>query len=70
VSSMLHKENLPRSMITGFKSGETNEGISRSYLWLGAIILAAVVTFWLAYPVTGLVTPGTDATQAEQHDDD
>lgn len=70
VSSIMHKENLLRAMITGFKSGESNEGISRSYLWLGAIILAAVVTFWLVYPATGLVTPSADAAHAEQHDSD
>lgn len=70
VSSVIHRENLVRSMITGFKSGELKEGISRSYLWLGAIILAAVVTFWVAYPATGLVSPEAVAAQAEHDHDD
>ena len=70
VSSVLHRENLVRSMITGFKSAEPEQGIRRSYLWLGVIILTAVVAFWAGYPATGLMTPGTDATHTEQHDDD
>ena len=70
VSSVLHRENLVRAMITGFKSAEPEQGIRRSYLWLGVIMLVAVVAFWIGYPATGLTGPGTDATHAEQHDDD
>jgi len=70
VSSVMHKENLIRSMITGFKSGEENEGIARAHLWLGAIILAAVLAFWVGYPATGLVSPDAAATHAEQSHDD
>ena len=70
VSSVLHRENLVRAMITGFKSGKADEGIRRSHLWLGAIILAAVVAFWVGYPATGVVSPGTETTHAQhQHDD-
>ena len=70
VSSVLHRENLVRAMITGFKSAEPEQGIRRSYLWLGVIMLVVVVAFWIGYPATGLTGPGTDATHAEQHDDD
>ena len=69
VSSVLHRENLVRSMITGCKSAEPEQGIRRSYLWLGVIMLAAVVAFWVGYPATGLVTPDANVTQM-QHDDD
>ena len=76
MSSILHRENLVRAMITGFKqvpgqksfvrvpgqkffvrvpgqksfvSAGSDEGIRRSYNWLGVIISAIVVVFWFAY---------------------
>lgn len=70
VSSVLHRENLVRSMITGYKSAEPDQGIRRSYLWLGVIMLTAVVAFWVGYPATGLVTQGADIAQVKHHDDD
>jgi cytochrome b len=79
LSSLLDRENLVRSMITGFKrepgqklspTAGPNQGIRRSYLWLGVIMLVAVVTFWIDYPATGLMTPGADATHTRLHDDD
>lgn len=71
VSSLMHRENLVRSMITGFKSAKPDQGIRRSYAWLGVIILTVVVAFWAGYPVTGMAMPGADATQTtRQHSDD
>lgn len=70
VSSVMHRENLVRSMVTGYKTAGPDDGIRRSHLWLGVIILALVTAFWVGYPATGWVTPGADATQAEQQDDD
>jgi cytochrome b len=49
VSSLMHRENLIRSMITGYKLAETKEAISRSYNLLGMVMIAAAVTFWLVY---------------------
>ena len=69
VSSVLHRENLVRSMVTGFKSAEPEQGIRRSYLWLGVIMLVAVMAFWVIYPAIWLA-PTVDATHAEQHDGD
>ena len=79
VSSVLHRENLVRSMVTGFKrvpgqefsvSAKPEGGVRSSHAWLGVIMLVAVVTFWVGYPATGLVTPGADTTHAGQRDDD
>ncbi|NOU00779.1 MAG: cytochrome B [Gallionella sp.] len=49
VSSVMHRENLVRSMITGFKAGEPNEGIQYSYAWLGVVMLCVTVVFWLTF---------------------
>jgi cytochrome b len=58
MSSILHRENLVRSMFTGFKrvpgqkffvSAESDESIQRSYNWLGVLMAVAVVVFWFAY---------------------
>ena len=49
ISSILHRENLLRSMFTGFKSAESGQGIQRAYNWLGVLMLVAVVIFWFVY---------------------
>lgn len=78
VSSVMHGENLVRSMITGFKrvpeqdfsaSARPNKGIRRSHAWLGVIMLAATVTFWVVYPVTGLMTSNSGVAQGQQDSD-
>ena len=55
VSSLLHRENLARSMVTGYKSGDPSRAI-RSARWLvAAVLIAGVAALW-----TGVV-PVTDA---------
>lgn len=70
VSSVMHRENLVRSMITGYKPDGQDTGIKRSYAWLGVIMLVVVVAFWFIYPTIGTVSSGGAATHAGQKDDD
>lgn len=65
-SSVLHRENLVRSMVTGLKSGNANQGITRAYSCLGAILLVVVAVFWLWAPQMGLLTSADSAIQASQ----
>jgi cytochrome b len=48
VSSLLHRENLVRSMLTGNKQGRSDEGIPRSRALVGIALLVAVLGFWTA----------------------
>jgi cytochrome b len=48
-SSILHRENLVRSMFTGYKSAKSGESIQHPYNWLGVVMVIAVVIFWFAY---------------------
>lgn len=70
VSSVMHRENLLRAMVTGTKDGEREQGAERSYIWLGVIMLAVVVSFWTAYPALSTTPSVAAATHAGQHDDD
>jgi len=49
MSSIMHHENLARSMITGFKFAEMDDGIKQSYNWLGLLMLAIAVVFWFVF---------------------
>lgn len=69
-SSVMQRENLAKAMLSGYKSAQPDEGIRRSHVWLGVIMLVLVAAFWIGYPATGLVPPSDSASQAEQHDDD
>ena len=46
VSSFLHRENLIRSMITGYKNGEPGQGIRRHSWIIGAGLIAGVAILW------------------------
>lgn len=50
VSSLLHRENLVRSMLTGNKSGKPVDGIRYRHRLIGAALVAAVAAFWIAGP--------------------
>ena len=70
VSSVMHRENLVRSMITGLKSAQPNEGIRRAHAWLGVIMLAVVVAFWVGSPATGSTSNVNVSQAAQPHEDD
>lgn len=77
--SLLHKENLVRSMVNGYKLGEPSQAIRSPHAVVGALLGAIVLAFWLN--VFGLRdalvgTPAEVAAQdlgeqhREHHDDD
>jgi cytochrome b len=50
VSSLLHRENLVRSMLDGYKSGSAGQGIRSRHRLVAAALVAAVTGFWIAGP--------------------
>lgn len=46
-SSLLHGENLVKAMVSGYKSGESAQGIRRIHLLVGLGVVAAVIGFWV-----------------------
>lgn len=48
LTSWLHRENLPRAMITGYKLGLPGEGIEHTYAWVAVLLAITVILFGLA----------------------
>jgi len=46
VSSLIHRENLVASMISGYKTGRAADGIGRKHWFVAAVVLLATVGFW------------------------
>jgi cytochrome b len=62
-SSFAHRENLVKSMVTGYKQAAVGEQNARLRPLVGALLAAAVVGFWTYSLVTGSV-PGAGAADA------
>lgn len=69
-SSRLHRENLPKSMLTGRKNAAPEQGIRSAWASVAALILVAVLAFWgWQWTQAGSLLPTAVQTQG-QHDDD
>ncbi|OOG39914.1 cytochrome b/b6 domain-containing protein [Polaromonas sp. A23] len=74
VASWLHRENLVRAMVTGYKTGSPQDGIARAWRSVAALMLVAVLGFWWLQwqgaPSTSLTDRPAAAAKAGHDGDD
>jgi cytochrome b len=62
VGSLAHRENLAKSMLTGYKSGEARDAIRGPHVTVAIALVAFVVALWSG----ALPLPGTDGAVAAE----